>query len=87
MDPWPTHVMAQSRQYVSLPWGIEEWCGRVMVGSGTDTYDPICQLPKGHDGSCKSTAAIDQHRLEVPRAVGAAEESTAHDPSRGRSDD
>lgn len=38
-------------------------CDRIMVGSGTDTYDPTCDLPEGHDGSCKSTAAVDQHRL------------------------
>lgn len=41
-------------------------CGRIMVGSGTDTYDPICELPEAHSGPCKSTAAIDQNRL-VPR--------------------
>lgn len=34
-----------------------------MVGSGTDTYDPVCELPDGHRGFCKSTAAIDQHRI------------------------
>jgi hypothetical protein len=38
-------------------------CGRIMVGSGTDTYDPVCELPEGHDGPCKSSTAIDQHRL------------------------
>lgn len=38
-------------------------CGRIMIGSGTDTYDPICDLPDGHDGCCKSSAAIDQHRF------------------------
>lgn len=44
-------------------------CGSVMVGSGTDTYDPICELPAGHSGPCKSTAAVDQHRLdEIPHA-------------------
>jgi hypothetical protein len=39
-------------------------CDRIMVGSGSDTYDPTCDLPAGHVGVCKSTAAIDQHRLE-----------------------
>ena len=38
-------------------------CGSLMVGSGTDTYDPVCELPEGHKGPCKSTAAVDQHRL------------------------
>lgn len=38
-------------------------CGRVMVGSGTDTYDPSCELSAGHSGSCKSSSATDQHKL------------------------
>jgi hypothetical protein len=42
--------------------GIEV-CGRIMVGSGTDTYDPCCELPEGHDGMCKSSSATDQHKL------------------------
>lgn len=37
-------------------------CGRPMVGSGTDTYDPVCELPAGHSPPCRSTAAVDQHR-------------------------
>ena len=52
-------------------------CGRVMVGSGTDTYDPICQLPAGHGGECKSTAATDQHRIgpaEWSRAWGLSDD-------------
>lgn len=38
-------------------------CGKIMVGSGDDTYDPICELPAGHDPPCMSSAAIDQHKL------------------------
>lgn len=38
-------------------------CGRLMVGSGTDTYDPTCDLPEGHIDVCRSFGAIDQHRL------------------------
>lgn len=38
-------------------------CGRIMVGAGGDTYDPLCVLPDGHRGDCKSPSAIDQHRL------------------------
>jgi hypothetical protein len=38
-------------------------CCLVMLGEGTDTYDPICQLPMGHRGSCMSSSAITQHRL------------------------
>lgn len=46
-----------------LDWRIYKLCGRIMVGSGPDTYDPICELPEGHTGACKSTSAIDQHKL------------------------
>lgn len=42
-----------------------ETCGRLLLGSGTDTYDPVCELPVGHAGACKSTAAIDQHRIRL----------------------
>jgi hypothetical protein len=41
-------------------------CGSLMVGSGGDTYDPICVLPHGHAGGCKSPSAIDQNRLRRP---------------------
>lgn len=44
-----------------LDW--REDCGKIMVGSGTDTYDPVCELPHGHTGACKSSSAIDQHRI------------------------
>jgi hypothetical protein len=27
-------------------------CNRVLVGRGTDTWDPMCALPDGHDGRC-----------------------------------
>jgi hypothetical protein len=38
-------------------------CGRLMVGSGGDTYDPVCELREKHKSMCRSTSAIDQHRL------------------------
>ncbi len=38
-------------------------CGRTMIGSGDDTYDPVCELRDDHEGPCRSSAAIDQHRL------------------------
>lgn len=41
-------------------------CGRLMLGSGPDSYDPVCELAEGHDGACMSTAAIDQHKLLGP---------------------
>ncbi len=40
-----------------------ETCGAMMIGSGTDTYDPLCELPRLHRPPCRSTAAIDQHRI------------------------
>ena len=40
-------------------------CGRIMVGSGPDTYDPTCDLIPSHAGTCKSFDAIDQHRLPL----------------------
>lgn len=48
-------------------------CGNVMVGSGTDVYDPLCELPKRHSGDCKSSAATDQHKLGSPPASAVAE--------------
>lgn len=27
-------------------------CGRLLVGRGSDTWDPLCALPKGHGGRC-----------------------------------
>lgn len=27
-------------------------CGRLLVGQGDDTYDPMCVLPIGHYGTC-----------------------------------
>lgn len=28
-------------------------CGCVLVGQGTDTYDPLCIRPAGHPGVCQ----------------------------------
>lgn len=45
----------------------DEACGRVMVGLGGDTFDPVCELPGGHEGVCKSTDAVDAaHKLTDP---------------------
>lgn len=32
-------------------------CGRLLVGLGSDTYDPLCILPEGHAGLCKHEEA------------------------------
>lgn len=40
-------------------------CGRIMIGSGGDSWDPTCDLPDpNHMGACYSFSATDQHRLE-----------------------
>jgi hypothetical protein len=41
-------------------------CGHWLVGSGPDSWDPVCELPAGHGGRHRSSAAIDQHRLPHP---------------------
>lgn len=46
------------------------YCGRTLIGSGDDTYDPVCELPSGHDGRCRSSSAIDQHRLPSATSEG-----------------
>lgn len=28
-------------------------CGRVLVGRGSDTYDPLCTRPAHHDEGCE----------------------------------
>lgn len=28
-------------------------CGRLLVGAGSDTYDPVCILNPGHRGICR----------------------------------
>lgn len=33
--------------------GQTQSCGRLLVGQGSDTYDPLCVLPAGHAGVCK----------------------------------
>lgn len=42
-------------------------CGKVMIGEGTDSWDPCCELPEGHGGSCWSSSAHSQHRLPLKR--------------------
>lgn len=28
-------------------------CGRLLIGQGSDTSDPLCTLPSGHSGRCR----------------------------------
>jgi hypothetical protein len=67
---WEAHTVTEpsckgGRDTVRVQIDNEDRCGRLMVGSGPDTYDPVCELPIGHEPPCKSSAAIDQHRLVV----------------------
>lgn len=39
---------------------LEHVCGRLLVGRGTDTADPMCLLPAGHRSVCSSTPADPQ---------------------------
>ena len=34
---------------------VWEPCGRVLVGQGSDTWDPICLRTAGHRGVCSPT--------------------------------
>lgn len=50
---------AQSPGNRYRPWsfapnpGDEPICGRVLVGQGGDTWDPVCQKPNGHADFCQ----------------------------------
>jgi hypothetical protein len=39
-------------------------CGRVLIGQGGDTWDPVCWLGEGHDGACLPHPDL----LRAPRA-------------------
>lgn len=70
----PDAIQREGQYQGPIPDELYEWitearirsgtrCGRIMLGSGGDTFDPSCDLAKGHDGVCKSRAAIDQNRI------------------------
>lgn len=55
----PYGTLPCERCEVSHPWrecDTEGMCGRLLVGQGDDTYDPLCVLPAGHDGLCRPAA-------------------------------
>lgn len=31
----------------------DDVCGRLLIGQGDDTYDPLCVLASGHAGRCE----------------------------------
>jgi hypothetical protein len=33
-------------------------CGRLLVGQGGDTWDPVCVRPVGHTGVCKAVRCV-----------------------------
>lgn len=41
----------------------EAICGRILVGLGSDTFDPLCALPVGHCGVCR-VAPADEREWE-----------------------
>jgi hypothetical protein len=57
---WEAHTVTEpsckgGRDTVRVQIDNEDRCGRLMVGSGPDTYDPVCELPIGHEPPCKSS--------------------------------
>lgn len=48
--PGPTQVASDEQRASAI-------CGRLLVGQGDDTYDPMCVLPAGHAGICKPEAS------------------------------
>jgi NTP pyrophosphatase (non-canonical NTP hydrolase) len=51
------HIMRRRARKLSrfVGWHSQQpaACGRVLVGQGTDTYDPLCIRPAGHPGVCQ----------------------------------
>lgn len=56
-------------------------CGRLLVGQGGDTWDPVCTLPTGHSGSCLSLFARPRRvqSRSQPATVATANGSSPHD--------
>lgn len=42
-----------AREELTAPVDDEPICGRLLVGQGDDTYDPLCVLKPGHDDVCE----------------------------------
>lgn len=47
-------------------------CDRILVGLGTDTWDPACVLPKGHPGSC-SQEPLTPRQIQVRETLASWE--------------
>lgn len=47
---------------VVLPGTVPARCGRVGVGRGGDTWDPVCDLVAGHRGPCNFSGEPAQER-------------------------
>lgn len=56
-------IMVSREQLVAAFRPLAMQCARTMIGSGGDTYDPVCELPIGHNEPCRSSSAIDQYRI------------------------
>ncbi len=59
---------ADSRARASGVGVTAQQCGLIM---GTDTFDPVCVLSKGHRGPCRPSGAVSQNRItaDVGEAV------------------
>jgi hypothetical protein len=49
ITPAHTQCACGSRRYEMVP----ARCHRLLVGQGGDTWDPLCSLPDGHEGTCR----------------------------------
>lgn len=45
---------AETPDVASLP-----ICGRVLIGRGSDVYDPLCERLSGHGGRCMTGGEVD----------------------------
>jgi hypothetical protein len=59
-------IMVSREQLCAALRPLAMQCAGSMIGSGGDTYDPVCELPARHEGPCRSSSAIDQHRIGPP---------------------
>lgn len=54
----PHEKSAVSVEKEALADPADETCGRLLVGRGGDTWDPVCTLPAGHKEPCDNPEAI-----------------------------
>lgn len=74
--PIPGHGPACGVDACADCWqGPDPICGRLLIGQGSDTYDPLCVRPPGHDGLCKPRedlmSELNLHESMIDRAAKA----------------